>query len=863
MAGLPGVSKLETMFRSAVEAFNGGNFDKARELCEKIALKDRNCFPAFQMLGAIALHKGDAVTAAKHFTVTVRLQPKSFEAHVNLGLARQRLSDDVGAFESFHTATRLAPRNPDVFNLLGNCQVQCGRAAEAVDSYQTACGLAPRFAEFRYNLGKAYLAQNQYAEAQAAFLAALKLDPNHVGAHSNLAVTLMAEHRDDEARAHLDAALRRAANYAPALTNLGMLHQRHSRLDEAAECFAAALRSNPSSPEALTDLGSVYTAQYRLEEAVRLHEAALRVRPDNPEALTNLGHALHLLGDYEQAAQMHAAALQLRPNFAAAHTNLGLALEILGDVDGAIAAHHHAISLDPDLVSAWINLASGLLTAQRVDDAIGTFQTALAKSPGSAEAHNGLALALIKKGEIEAGLGEFRRAIGSDPAFAEAHFNLGNVLRDRGDIDGAVSAFADAVKHRPSYAKAHTNLIMAQHYSPSAGNQDFLASASAWASLCAPRQQAQVVARDRDTDRVLRIGYVSGDLCRHPLSYFLSGILFAHDPAAVSVTCYQTRNVVDDMTEHLKSAGHQWRDISLMPDDKALATILEDGIDVLVDLSGHTGFNRLGLFAKRAAPVQASWLGYFGTTGLETMDYVIADPFVVPEGEERFFVEKVWRLPHSYFCFASGDDISVQAPPAATSGLVTFGSFNNRTKISPETVELWADVLKAVPNSHLLLKTKQFDYAVERDSLLDQFAAQGVGAERIVLDGHSPRRQLLEAYHRVDIALDPMPYGGGTTTVEALWMGVPVVCLRGDRWVGRLGESLLNAVGVPELVAANRQDYVALASRLAGDLGGLASMRASMRERMEKSPLCDAVGFTRTLETAYRTMWRTWCASRN
>jgi predicted O-linked N-acetylglucosamine transferase (SPINDLY family) len=291
----------------------------------------------------------------------------------------------------------------------------------------------------------------------------------------------------------------------------------------------------------------------------------------------------------------------------------------------------------------------------------------------------------------------------------------------------------------------------------------------------------------------------------------------------------------------LRAAADHWRSIVQVGDAEGAALIRQDGIDVLIDLSGHTGGNRLTLFARRAAPVQVSWLGYFGTTGVPAMDYILADHHVVPPGEEEFFTEAVQRLPLSYLCFSPpADDVAIGLPPSQASGAITFGSFNNRIKITPAAVALWAEVLRAVPGSHLLLKSRQFADAGVRKTLSDQFAVHGIDAARLQMEGNSPRADYLAAYNRIDIALDPLPFGGGTITAECLWMGVPVIALRGDRWAGRIGVSFLNTLGLgEELVADSPDAYVAKAAALAADPARLADLRAGLRGRLETSPLCD------------------------
>jgi predicted O-linked N-acetylglucosamine transferase (SPINDLY family) len=298
-----------------------------------------------------------------------------------------------------------------------------------------------------------------------------------------------------------------------------------------------------------------------------------------------------------------------------------------------------------------------------------------------------------------------------------------------------------------------------------------------------------------------------------------------------------------------------------LSDEQAAQNIQTDGIDILIDLSGHTAHNRLPMFAWKPAPVQVSWLGYFATTGVPTMDYLLADPWTLPASEESSFTEKIWRLPQTRLCFTPPrSDIVVSPLPALSNGYVTFGCFNNLTKMNDAVVTLWAQILNAVPASRLFLKARQIKQASARQETIDRFAAHGIETSRLILEDYVPRENYLAAYHRVDMALDPFPYPGGTTTAEALWMGVPVLTLAGERFLSRQGVGLMMNAGLPEWVAADSSDYLARAVAHAGDLQKLAALRTGLRPQVLSSPIFDAPLFAGHFETALRGMWHAWCA---
>jgi predicted O-linked N-acetylglucosamine transferase (SPINDLY family) len=364
-----------------------------------------------------------------------------------------------------------------------------------------------------------------------------------------------------------------------------------------------------------------------------------------------------------------------------------------------------------------------------------------------------------------------------------------------------------------------------------------------------------------DPDRPLRIGFVSGDFRRHPVGYFLEDVLASLPKTSLQLVAYANQVREDEVTDRLRPHFDFWRNIRSLNDDEAAAQIRADGIDILVDLSGHTKANRLLVFARKPAPVQVTYLGYFTSTGLKSIDYFLVDRWQAPEGEQLYYSETPFRQPGHHLCFTPPRlDIPVGPLPALRNGHVTFGNFNILAKMNDAVVASWSEILKAVPGSRLFLKSEQLDGDDVAASVHARFAAHGISADRLELEGKSPFDEYLASYQRVDIALDPFPYNGGTVTVQALWMGVPVLTLRGDCHVGRNGTSILSALDMPEWVAQDGADYIERATQLAGGLTALAALRETLRPRLLASSLCDAPRFARDLEAAFREMWRMWCS---
>jgi len=529
-------------------------------------------------------------------------------------------------------------------------------------------------------------------------------------------------------------------------------------------------------------------------------------------------------------------AITLKPDYATAHNNLGNAFKDPSKLADELASYERALALKPDCAEAHNNLGTALRSQGKLADALASYERALAFRPDYGVAHYNLANVLYDQGKFSEAIVKYERALALKQDYAEAHYNIGNALARQDKPADAVRSYERALALRCDYADAHQSLLFNLHYLAEFSSADMLERARRFSRQCQGRFIAPEFVNRPILERRLRIGYVSGDFGDHPVGYFLANVLPAHDRAAVEVFCYSNSLVEDTITEHLRRSADHWRSIVEIPDSDAALIIQRDSIDILVDLSGHTAKNRLLLFARRPAPVQLTWLGYFGTTGLTTIDYNLADRFVVLKGEESNFTETVWRLPESYLCFAPPDlDIPALTPPATRGNPITFGSFNNNAKTSPNTIALWSRVLLAASGSRLLLKTKSLADESAQQRLLDQFADHGISSDRLLFEGQSPRAEMLAIYNRVDIALDPTPYGGGTTTAEALWMGVPVVTLRGERWAGRITESIVSAIGLSEFIATTPDEYVEISFRLATDLPRLTKLRSDLRPQMQSS----------------------------
>lgn len=600
-----------------------------------------------------------------------------------------------------------------------------------------------------------------------------------------------------------------------------------------------------------------------LPAAERICRQILLQRPNDAALLHLLGRITHKSGNPDIAAALIRKAVSLEPHHARYHRGLGVALLERGKILEATRSFERALELAPDYLNAMVGLGTALREQGEHERARAWFLKALMLAPDSPDLYCQVGRTFEDRFQHSTAQTYYERARALAPGSGRVLNNLAGPLLGHGRIAEAVDLLRRAVELEPEMELVHSNLLFVLHYLPDCARDVLASEARAWAQRHAASlaRETRPHANVADPGRRLRIGYVSADFHRHPVGYFLESVLREHDKSQFEVFLYANHRGVDDLTQRLCGAADRAVSLVGIVDRVAEEVIRRDGIDILVDLSGHTGGVRLPLFARKPAPVQATWIGYFDTTGLEAIDYIILDRFVCPPGDESLYTERVVRLPESYLCYAPQTDNPVAPLPALSRGQVTFGCFNKTAKINSSVVAVWSQILRALPMARLCLKDGSFDDPGVREHFTSLFEEHGVTANRLTFLGWSPYADYLTAYGDIDIGLDPFPFNGGTTTVEALWMGVPVITLAGDHFVSRMGVTHLSAVGLPQLIAESPESYVEKAVSLAGDPRGLAEMRAGLRDRMRRSPLCDAPRFTRGLEAAYRQMWQAWCES--
>jgi predicted O-linked N-acetylglucosamine transferase (SPINDLY family) len=599
-------------------------------------------------------------------------------------------------------------------------------------------------------------------------------------------------------------------------------------LARAEAMYGQILRIRPDLAEIHYQLGLIAGVERRLNEAVDCYRKVLALKPDFPEALNNLGHAYNELRRWSDALPVLQKALALRPQYALAHNNLGITLDELGQPEEAMACFRRALAINPDFVEALHNLGTDLLIHGWLDEAIGCLQRAITLRPGH----------------------------------AVAHLSLGNARICQGDFPRAEESLRQAIALQPELAEAYHSRLFMRHYQPLPAMEIYQSHRAFAERFEGGRQSLWPVHRGvRDPAKRLKVGYVSPDLRQHSVAYFLEPVLTQHDRTQVEVYAYYNNTVEDAVTARLRREVDHWVPCKGMSDAELAARIQADGIDLLIDLAGHTVGNRLLVFARKPAPVQVSYLGYPATTGLQAMDWRLVTAETDPEGAEQWHSERLYRLPRSLWCYrppATAGEVQGETP-ARTVGSITFGSMNNIAKVSDAAVATWSGILKRVPGSRLVLTNLPEGEGTAQ--VARRFAAQGIAEERLVLQGKLSAEAYEAQLQKIDLGLDPYPYNGTTTTCQSLWMGIPVITLEGETSVARSGYALLQTLGLEELIARDEGEYVEIATRLANDLDRLDALRSGMRSRFEASALRDETGFTREIEDAYRTMWRQWCAT--
>jgi protein O-GlcNAc transferase len=777
---------------------------------------------------AMALHQqGQLVQAQALYNEVLSVQSQHADCLHLLGLIALQSKDYQRAANLIGKAIQSNPANAGYFVNHGIALKELGQLGAAITSYDRAIALAPNYAAAYYSRGNAQKALNQLDAAIASYDKALALQPNDVLAH----------------------------------TNRGMALEELQQLDAALASHDKAVALAPNFPEAHYNRGNVLKGLGQFDLAIAAYKAAIALRPDYAEAYVNMGVSEHEQQRWDAALAHCDKAIALKPDLATAHFNRGLALDALHQWDAALSSYGTAVTLKPDYAEAFCSRGRTFHELGKFDEALMNYDKAIALKAHYADAYYNRGITLIGQGKVDAAEKSYQRSLAINPRLDQAHHNLALSLQNRGEVARAMQSFRAALDCNPNRADSHTGLLYGLSSDATIDAQAvFEAHLRFGEQFEAPlRASWQPHNNTREPGRPLKVGIVSADLCRHAIATFIEPLL---QELAQSKQCslhaYYNNTIQDPVTARLKTYFAQWNAVAPLSDDALAEEIRADGIDILIDLSGHTALNRLLTFARKPAPIQITWMGFPGTTGLQAMDYYLTDRHFLPPGQfDHLFTEKLVYLPASAPFLPSADAPEVNALPALTNGYITFGSFNRRTKISRTVIALWAQVLRTVPESRMVIGAMEGN---EGASLVASFAEEGIASDRLRVFAKSDMKTYLGLHHQVDICLDTFPYNGGTTTLHAAWMGVPTLTLSGASPVSRTGCAILGQLNLKAFQANSRQALVCLSEEWANRQAELAVVRADLRQRLRSAPLRQPHLIAAGLEQAFRNMWQRWCS---
>jgi predicted O-linked N-acetylglucosamine transferase (SPINDLY family) len=789
--------------------------------------------------------QGRVPEAEALYREVLKVRPRDVLALHHIGIIHYHRHEFDDAVKSIQKAIAIKKIYPEAYSNLGNVLRDQGKLKEAIAAYKEAIRQKPAYAEASSNLGSAYLALSEFDAALAAFDKAIKLKPDYAEGHFNRGVALRAK----------------------------------GQLEDAAAAFRQALALRPNLREAHFSLGVTLADMRRFEDAIASFEAAIALAPDLAEPYSNLGSAYMELDRMEEAAEACRNAVRLRPDFALAYYNLGVAVKRLGHLDEAIAAFRNAIAVVPNFAEAECNLGVALMDQGKMQEALDAFQRAVEIRPNFPEVYNNMGLPLRTLERLDEAAEAYRKAVALRPDYADAAVNLGNILRELGKQKEAIEAYKQGLATDPNNAKAHIQLIHLRRHvcdwqefdadtkrlfelvdevepfvflsAPSTAAQQ-LACSRKWASKLA-RKAPFVHSPDRHRGDRIRIGYLSADFRRHATAFLMAELFERHDRSRFETFAYSYGyDDHSDVRQRLIDAFDHFVDLQHTPYDAAADRIYADNIDILIDLKGYTGGVRTEILVNRPAPIQVNYLGYPGTMGADFIDYIIADRVVAPSEHAAFFSEKIVHLPHCYQPNDTKRAIAPRVPTRTECGLpesgVVFCSFNGSYKIAPRFFDIWMRLLREVPGSVLwLLASNDF---VE-GNLRREAVARGVAPERLVFGPTMHLPDHLARHQNADFFLDTLPINAHTTASDALWAGLPVLTCLGETFAGRVAASLVEAVGLPEMIVSSLEDYEALALQLARSPERVAELKAKLARNRMKAPLFDIDRFTQGIESAY------------
>jgi protein O-GlcNAc transferase len=854
----PAVShELTLAFQQALAFHQAGRLAEAEQIYRQILKAQPRHFDSQHLLGVIYFQRGNPADAVRQIDVALRIDPQSASAHNNRGISLQTLKRFDEALASYDKALALKPDYAEAFFNRGNALKELKRLDEALASYDKALALKPDYAEAFNNRGSAFKELKRLDEALASYDKALALKPDYAEAFYNRGNALRELKRLDEALASYDKALALNPKNADAFNNRGLALQELKRLDEALASYDKALALKPNNAEAFYNRGVALQELTRLDEALASYDKALTFKLGHADAFYNRGLALQELKRLDEALASYDKALALKPDHADAFYNRGLTLQELKRLDEALASYDKGLALKPDHADSFNNRGNALRELKRLDEALASYDQALALEPDHANAYYNRGVALKEMKRLDDALASYDHALAANADHARAFDGAADCVIKLCDW-GRRAQFAADLSTHVFGKKSIVSPFVLLGYSDDPGLK--LQCAKNYIRDMVPLLPRPFWTGETWRNEKLRVAYLSADFHRHAIAYLTAGLFERHDRSRFEIVGVSYG--VDDNSEirkRLVSAFDQFYDVRRKSDEEVARLLHELRVDIAIDLQGYTQDSRPGVLAYRPAPIQANYLGFPGTLGAEFIDYIIADKTVAPFEQQRFYTEKIVQLPYCYQVNDSKRKIAERTPTRQEAGLpekgFVFCCFNNNWKITPDLFSIWMRLLHAIEGSVLWLLS---DNKGAEQNLRKEAQRRGIDPVRLIFAGLLPLDEHLARHRLADLFLDTLPYNAHTTASDALWTGLPVVTRLGESFAGRVAASLLNAIGLPELVTYSIEDYEALALRLATDSSLLEGYRNRLATNRLAHPLFDTDRFRRQIEAAYMTMWETW-----
>lgn len=887
---------VSALIQAGFEAQRRDDGTFARECYTKVVDLIPNHPDANYLLGTLDMAEGRLENAVNYFNTAIRSDGDRAAFYLSLGKAEGMLGKTARAIAAFEHAKQLDPEDAEPCHHLGETLLADRNVQGAVQAFDdalkrdpnalgSACKLAacleklsdptgamrtyesvlaknPAYADALIGLGSLHQSLEQYDQAERWYQQVLDTDPANVDAQMMLGSLAMLRGEPEEAKTILSSVVERFPAHHKSWIVLGAAMHTLEKFEEAERCQRRALEIEPNSKFAMLHLSFALERQGQMSEAESVLHEALAIDPHFAEGWVALAGLNHRLSRVDEAQTAYLRAIEENPSNIQTLGDLAHLLHQTGRIPGAILLLERAIQLKPDQCDLHLNLGIAYSDVGRSTEAEACFRKALELKPQQTEALTTLSNLCYTSHRVEEAESYARKALAIDEQNGFAWANLANALMHQGRHPEAITAHKRAAKLAPQLAQGWSNMLLTLNYFEQSTPEQLLEEHRAYGTQFTPAKGPNTIfKRDRSPNRKLRVGYVSPDFCAHVCTFFSEPTIEKHDRSQVEVLCYYNNAIVDPVTQRFKNHADLWRDIWGISDDEIEARMLADNLDIVVDLAGHTSKNRLPLLARRVAPIQVTWLGYPNGTGLPAMDWRITDQWTDPAPmADAHHVERLMRLKRPFIGYRPNAEApEVADPPFLKNGYVTFGAYNNFSKVSDYAMSMWAEILNRVEGAHLRLKTHALKDKMVLEIARERLIKHGCHADRIhlsnIIPGHGDH---LSSYGALDIALDTFPYHGTTTTCEATWMGVPTVSLAGDRHAARVGVTILRSVGAEDLIANSREEYIEKAVNLANDKARLRSMRSQLRSQMRQSELTDVAGFTRALEAAYREMWIEW-----